>query len=128
MVRGEPIPMFGDGTTERDYTYIDDIIEGVMSSLSLLRGSRAPVFELINLGESRTVQLREMIDTLASQLGITPRIDRQPPQPGDVDRTFADVDKARAMLGYDPSTEFAEGIRRFLEWFPRDGAPPRTSR
>jgi UDP-glucuronate 4-epimerase len=110
---GKPIPVFGDGTTRRDYTYVDDIIAGVRAAMDY-EGSP---FEVFNLGESRTVELRELIALLERELGRTAVIDRQPTQPGDVPQTFADVSKARRLLGYDPSTPIEEGIRRFVEWF-----------
>ncbi len=111
--RGQPIPVFGDGTTRRDYTHVDDIIAGVRAALDY----EATPFEAINLGESRTVELRELISLLERELGREALIDRQPPQPGDVPQTFADISKARALLGYDPRTQIEEGIRRFVEWF-----------
>ena len=111
--QGKPIPVFGDGTTRRDYTFIDDIIAGVRAAMDY-RESR---YEIINLGESRTVELRELIGLLERELGRDAVIDRQPPQPGDVPQTFADVSKARRLLGYDPRTPIEEGIRRFVEWF-----------
>ena len=116
MRDGAPITMFGDGTSERDYTYITDILQGVTGALEFVRAPE-PVFEIVNLGESRTVRLREMIDTLAEELGVKPTIQQLPQQPGDVERTFADVTRARTLLGYRPTTGFRDGIRAFLEWF-----------
>jgi UDP-glucuronate 4-epimerase len=113
---GKPIPVFGDGTTRRDYTYIDDIIAGVRAAINY-DGSE---YEVINLGESRTVELRELISLLEKELGTTAKIDRQPLQPGDVPQTFADITKARRVLGYDPQTQFEEGIHRFVEWWRRE--------
>jgi len=115
MSRGEEIPMFGDGSSERDYTYIDDILQGLEASLGWVHEHEG-VHEILNLGESRTVALREMISVIGEELGIEPRIRRLPEQPGDVDRTFADISKARNILGYDPQWDFREGIRTFLEW------------
>jgi UDP-glucuronate 4-epimerase len=110
---GQPIPVFGDGTTRRDYTFVDDIIAGVRAAI----GYESSPYEVINLGESRTVELRELIFLLEKELGREAVIDRQPPQPGDVPQTFADISKARRLLGYDPQTPIEEGIRRFVEWF-----------
>jgi UDP-glucuronate 4-epimerase len=110
---GKPIPVFGDGTTRRDYTYVDDIIEGVRAAIDY----DASGYEVINLGESRTVELRELISLLERELGRDALIDRQPLQPGDVPQTFADISKARRLLRYDPQTPIEEGIRRFVEWF-----------
>lgn len=113
---GKPIPVFGDGTTRRDYTYIEDIIEGVRAAIDY-KGSD---YEAINLGESRTVELNELIALLEDALGRRAVIDRQPSQPGDVPQTFADITKARRLLNYDPQTQIEEGIRRFTEWFRLD--------
>jgi len=113
---GKPIPVFGDGTTRRDYTYIDDIIAGVRAAIDYHQSK----YEVINLGESRTVELRELISLLEDALGHRAEIDWQPSQPGDVPQTFADITKARRLLGYNPQTQIEEGIKRFVEWF-RDG-------
>ena len=117
ITQRKPIPVFGDGTTRRDYTYIDDIIDGVMAAIDYNKSK----YEVINLGESRTVELNELISLLEKELQIDATIDRQPPQPGDVPQTFADVSKARALLSYNPSTQIEEGLRRFVEWFRRNG-------
>jgi len=110
---GKPIPVFGDGTTRRDYTYVDDIIAGVRAAIDY----QETTYEAINLGESRTVSLSELIALLERELGQEAIIDRQPPQPGDVPQTFADISKARRLLGYDPQTQIEEGIRKFVRWF-----------
>jgi UDP-glucuronate 4-epimerase len=109
----KPIPVFGDGTTRRDYTYIDDIIDGVTAAIDYDKSN----YEVINLGESRTVELRELISLLEKELDTHAIIERQPPQPGDVPQTFADVSKARALLNYQPKTQIEEGLHRFVEWF-----------
>jgi UDP-glucuronate 4-epimerase len=110
---GRSIPVFGDGTTRRDYTYIDDIIAGVRAAIDY----RASDYEVFNLGESRTVELKELIALLEKELGRRALIDRQPLQPGDVPQTFADIRKARSLLGYNPQTQIEDGIKRFVEWF-----------
>jgi UDP-glucuronate 4-epimerase len=110
---GKPIPVFGDATTRRDYTYIDDIIAGVRAAIDYDQSN----YEVINLGESRTVELRELISLLERALDRHAEIDRQPPQPGDVPQTFADITKARRLLGYNPRTQIEEGIEKFVEWF-----------
>jgi UDP-glucuronate 4-epimerase len=110
---GRPIPVFGDGSTRRDYTYIDDIIAGVRAAVDYDRSN----YEVINLGESRTVELRELIALIKNELGTRAEIDRQPPQPGDVPQTFADISKARRLLNYNPQTQIEVGIARFIEWF-----------
>jgi len=110
---GKPIPVFGDGSTRRDYTHIDDIIAGVRAAVDYDRTN----YEVINLGESRTVELRELIALIENELGTRAEIDRQPPQPGDVPQTFADISKARRLLNYHPQTQIEIGIERFIEWF-----------
>jgi len=108
----KPIPVFGDGSTARDYTYVDDIVDGVMACTAREFG-----FDVFNLGESHTVTLAQLIDLLQKALGIEALIDRQPLQPGDVPITFANVDKARRELGYNPSTSIEKGLAKFAEWF-----------
>ncbi|HYW69886.1 MAG TPA: GDP-mannose 4,6-dehydratase [Pyrinomonadaceae bacterium] len=109
----QPIPVFGDGTTRRDYTYIDDIIAGVRAAIDYDQSN----YEVINLGESQTVELRQLITLLEDALGAAAQIDWQPPQPGDVPQTFADISKARRLLKYDPQTQIAAGIKKFVDWF-----------
>ena len=109
---GQPIPMFGDGTTRRDYTYVADIIDGVVRALD-----RCSTCHLYNLGHSEPIPLLEMIATLAQALGKEPLIERLPEQPGDVRQTFADISLARSELGYNPSTPFPLGIAHFVNWF-----------
>ncbi len=110
---GKPIQVFGDGTTRRDYTYIDDIIQGVRASIDY-EGS---VHEVFNLGESETTELNRLILLIENALGKKAEIDRQPMQPGDVPITFADISKAKKLLGYDPKTKIEDGIPKFVEWF-----------
>ena len=112
MLDGRPIPVFGDGTTSRDYTYVDDVIRGVRAAMDYT----ASAYEVINLGNTRTVTLTAMIEGLERALGISARIDRHPEQPGDVPRTWANVDKARRLLGYDPATAYDEGVAGFVDW------------
>ncbi|MEA2173246.1 MAG: UDP-glucuronate 4-epimerase [Blastocatellia bacterium] len=112
---GKPIPVFGDGTTRRDYTYISDIIAGVRAAIDYT----ASDYEVINLGESRTVTLSELIALLEKELGREALINRQPVQPGDVPQTFADIARARRLLGYNPQTQIEDGIHRFVEWFKK---------
>ena len=109
----KPIPVFGDGTTRRDYTYVDDIIDGVIAAINYDKSE----YEVFNLGESRTVELNELISLLEKELDTRAVIDRQPTQPGDVPQTFADISKARALLGYAPKTQIEEGLHRFVDWF-----------
>jgi UDP-glucuronate 4-epimerase len=114
---GKPIPVFGDGTTRRDYTFIDDIVAGVRASIDYVGDYEKSDYEVVNLGESRTVELRELILLLEKELGMTAKIDRQPLQPGDVPQTYADITKARRLLGYNPQTQIEDGIARFVKWF-----------
>lgn len=116
MSEDKPIPMFGDGTSRRDYTYIDDIISGVVGAMHY----DSSLFEIINLGGSNTVELRRLVELLENALDKRASIDHQPEQPGDVPLTFADVSKARRLLGYEPSTPIEPGIERFSEWFKRE--------
>lgn len=109
----KPIQVFGDGSTRRDYTYIDDIIQGVRAAMDY----DASMHEVFNLGESDTVELSRLIALLEENLGVEAVIDRQPMQPGDVPITYADISKARELLGYDPHTKIEEGLRKFTEWF-----------
>jgi UDP-glucuronate 4-epimerase len=109
---GKPIPVFGDGSTRRDYTFIDDIVSGIVGAMSY----RKTPFEVVNLGNNATVSLDEMIGRLEEALGARAIIDRQPEQSGDVPQTWAAIDKARDLLGYAPATRFEDGIRRFVAW------------
>lgn len=112
MEAGKPIEVYGDGTTRRDYTFVGDIVDGIMASLAL----EEPGFEIINLGRGNPIQLSEMIEALERVLGKKAVIDRKPMQKGDVSNTFANIDKARRILGYEPKTSFEEGVRQFLSW------------
>jgi len=108
---GRTIPVFGDGNMMRDFTYIDDIIDGVMRAVERCKG-----FAIYNLGESRPVSVSELIAALEKALGKKAKIERLPMQPGDVNRTFADVALAQRELGYEPRTELSVGLARFVEW------------
>lgn len=110
--QGKPIPVYGDGETMRDYTYIDDIISGIISAMDY----DATPYEIINIGGGSPVTLNKMIKTIEKVLGKTAEIHRLPMQPGDVDKTVADISKARKILNYKPKTTFEEGIRKFVNW------------
>lgn len=116
MMDDQPIPVYGDGCTERDYTYIDDILQGVEGAIRFV-DQPSPVFEIVNLGESRTTTLARLVELLSDALGIRPDIEHLPPQPGDVQRTYADVSRARALFGYRPTTPVEVGIPKFVKWF-----------
>ena len=111
--RGIPIPQFGDGSTRRDYTYIDDIVQGVTAALRY----EGPNFDIFNLGENQTTTLSELIAEIEKALGKKALIERHPEQPGDMPLTAADITKARQLLGYDPRTKIPEGIPKFVEWY-----------
>ncbi len=111
LQEGASIPMFGDGSTARDYTYIDDIIDGVIRAMECCHG-----YEVYNLGESRTTTLSELISQMGEAFGVTPNIEELPLQPGDVTITYANIDKAREHLGYDPHTLVVDGLSRYAEW------------
>jgi len=116
---GRPIPVFGDGSTRRDYTYIDDIVAGIRGAIHYDRTR----YEVVNLGNNATVTLLEMIHTIEDALGRQATIEWKPEQAGDVPQTWARVAKARDLLGYEPRTPFKEGIQRFAEWFLQTPAP-----
>lgn len=112
---GEPIPMFGDGTTARDYTFVADTVDGIVRAIDFVRRPE-PTFETFNLGNDRPTPLEELIMTLYELLGRTPDIQQLPMQPGDVNITCASIEKAQALLGYTPQTSLREGLRRFISW------------
>ena len=105
----EPIQMYGDGTTSRDYTYIDDIVDGILKSLKYLEKNEE-IYEILNIGESTPITLKDMIKTIETQV-------QMPMQMGDVTTTYANIEKARNMIGYAPKTSFEEGIEKFVKWF-----------
>ena len=110
---GQSIDQFGDGSTRRDYTYIDDIIQGTMAALNY----DGALFDVFNLGESETIQLKDLIAAIENVLGKKAKINRLPEQPGDMPLTCADISKARKFLGYDPKTKFQDGLPHFVDWF-----------
>ena len=112
MLEGKPIPIFGDGSTRRDYTYIDDIIKGIRAAMNYEKTS----YEVINLGNNHTVSLNEMITTLQKALGVEASIDQRPLQAGDVPLTWACMDKAASLLHFAPTTSFCHGVAKFIEW------------
>ncbi len=118
---GKPLPIYGDGTTSRDYTYIDDILDGVVRVVEWT-ASPAPRFDIFNLGESRPVELRRLVAVMEQALGLSAQREELPLQAGDVERTYADLTKSAAILGYCPTTEIEEGIGRFVAWFREQGA------
>jgi len=114
----EEIPFYGDGTTARDYTYIDDVVDGIWKSVRYLE-NHSDVYEIINLGESEVINLNEMLSTIEKTLGKSAIRKNLPMQPGDVLKTNADITKAKTLIGYKPDTNFQNGIKKFVEWFLR---------
>jgi len=112
LARGATVPLYGDGSSRRDYTYIDDIVDGVVAALDL-----APGFEILNLGGAETTALGDLVTWIARALDVPPRIEYLPDQPGDVPITYADVAKAGRLLGYSPKVPIREGIERFVAWY-----------
>lgn len=111
--QGAPIPVFGDGSTRRDYTYISDIVQGILAAVHYQDSD----FELINLGNDQTISLQTMISTIESVTGKTAQIDRQPEQPGDVPQTWANIGLAKRLLDYQPKTQFSAGIQQYYRWW-----------
>ena len=116
ILAGKPIDMYGDGTSRRDYTYIDDILQGVLACLERNLG-----YEIINLGESRTVDLRELLRLIEKTTGKKAQVRQLPTQPGDVPITYADISKAKRLLQYQPKVTIEEGIEKFVQWYRQDG-------
>jgi UDP-glucuronate 4-epimerase len=123
ILAGEPIDQFGDGTTRRDYTYIDDIIQGVMAALDY----KGPMFDIFNLGESDTIQLKDLIGAIENALGRKAKINQLPEQPGDMPMTCADISKARKLLAYNPMTPLSVGLPKFIDWFMKTQRPNQQS-
>jgi UDP-glucuronate 4-epimerase len=116
LARGKAVPLFGDGSTRRDYTYVDDIVDGLVAVVDL-----APGFEILNLGGAETTALKDLVSWLAAELEVEPLIDYLPAQPGDVPITYADVTRAHHLLGYSPRVPIREGLKRFVAWYRREG-------
>ena len=119
---GQPIDQFGDGSTRRDYTYIDDIIQGTMAALDY----EGPMYDVFNVGESQTIQLKDLVLAIESAVGKKAKINRLPEQPGDMPHTYADISKARKLLGYNPTTKLNEGLPKFVDWFLRNQKTARS--
>ena len=119
MLNNKEIPMFGDGTTSRDYTYITDIVDGIKKSCKYVMENKN-VYEILNLGNSSPVSLKEMINVIGQAIGIEPKIKQLPMQPGDVERTYADISKAKNLIGYEPKISFKQGIQNFIDWYKKN--------
>jgi len=116
ILEGKPIPMYGDGLTSRDYTYVDDIVDGICKSCDYVLQNK-DVYEILNLGSNNPITLKEMISTIGKVLNTEPVIEQLPMQPGDVDRTYADITKAKELINYSPKVKFDKGIEKFVEWY-----------
>jgi len=116
MAADEAIPMFGNGDTSRDYTYVSDTVDGIVAALTYL-DEHPSAYEIINLGNHSPVTLQTLVTTLYRLMDKSPNIQRLPMQPGDVDRTYADVSRAAALLGYKPKVSLEEGLSRFVDWY-----------
>lgn len=116
MLEGKEIPMFGDGNTSRDYTYIEDIVDGIIRACKYTM-SHENLYEILNLGNSSPISLKDMIDVIAKVLNVKPKIKQLPMQLGDVDRTYADITKAKKIIGYEPNVSFEKGIKNFVLWY-----------
>jgi len=112
LARGEAVPLYGDGSSRRDYTYVDDVVDGILAAMEL-----SPGFEIFNLGGAETTALADLVRWIAAELEVEPRIDYLPDQPGDVPITYADVGKAGRLLGYSPKVPIREGLARFVSWY-----------
>jgi UDP-glucuronate 4-epimerase len=113
ILKGEPITMYGDGSTSRDYTYIDDIVQGILAAIQYDKTE----FEIINLGNNYSVPLNNLINLIELTTGKKAIIEHLPEQPGDVSKTFADISKAKKLLGYNPGTKLDDGLKKFYNWF-----------
>src|SRR3990167_11551499 len=119
ICEGEKLPVFGDGTKQRDFTYIDDTVDGIIKALSWLNDGALPKYEIFNLGESQTASVNKLIKLIEDSSGIKASSETFPDVAGDVDITFADISKAKEILGYDPKIKIAEGIPEFVKWYKK---------
>lgn len=129
LTEGKPIELYGDGGTSRDYTWIDDIVDGCLASIDQLAADVRGVCRTYNLGGSQTTTLRELVDLISAAVGVTPQIIWRPEQPGDMKRTLADLSHVTRELGYSPKVAISDGISRFIAWFRSlDGGRAGTDR
>ncbi len=113
ILAGDPITMYGDGSSSRDYTYVDDTVQGIIAAIDYHKSN----FEVINLGNSYAISLSELIIAIEEITGKKAIIEQYPQQQGDVPKTFADITKAKKLLGYNPQTSLKEGLQKFYDWF-----------
>ncbi len=119
IIEGQTVPFYGDGSTKRDYTYIDDIIDGIMKACNWVESPEIR-YGIFNLGESNTISLSNMIETIERELGLKAKRNYQPLQPGDVNITYADISHSRNVLGYSPMFKFNDGIKNFIDWYKKN--------
>ncbi|MFQ6862916.1 MAG: GDP-mannose 4,6-dehydratase [Beduini sp.] len=117
MLEGKSIPMFGDGTTARDYTYVSDIVDGTIKSLNYVMQKDKHIYDIFNLGGSHPISLKDLISTIGEVVGVKPIIEQMPMQPGDVNITYSDFSHAKEVLDYNPKIRINEGIQRFVKWY-----------
>ena len=120
LLEDKPIPMFGDGTTARDYTYVSDIVDGTIKSLNYVLDHNKSIYDIFNFGGSHPISLKELIDVIAETVKKKPKIDQLPMQPGDVNITYSDYSHAKEILNYEPKVRIKEGIQKFVEWYQND--------
>ncbi len=118
IYNGIPLPLFGDGSTSRDYTYVTDTVSGIKGVMNYLMKNTG-IFETVNLGNNRPVSLKDLVRTIAEATGIEPAINRLPMQPGDVNTTFASIEKANKLFGYQPKVTLEEGLEKFVMWYKK---------
>lgn len=121
ILKGQEIPFYGDGSTRRDYTYIDDIIDGILKALNWV-DSPEKRYDVFNLGENNTITLSKMVETIEEAVGIKAKLKQLPLQPGDVNQTYADISRSREVLGYSPHTNFYKGVSKFISWYKEHGS------
>lgn len=119
IFNNRPVPVYGDGSKSRDFTYVDDTIDGVVKSINWLMGAALPQFEIFNLGESQTISVNEMLAQIEHATGLSARRDFHPDAKGDVNQTFADITKAKSVLEYNPQTPFSKGLADFVTWYKK---------
>lgn len=117
MLNKDTIPMYGDGSTARDYTYVSDIVDGTIKAMNYAMQKNKKVYDIFNLGGSNPISLKDLIDVIANTLDITPKIEQLPMQAGDVNITYSDYSHAKDVLGYSPKVKIDDGIQRFVNWY-----------
>lgn len=119
--QGKPLPIFGDGSAERDYTFVADVVDGICRAMSYSRFPDKVAYRVFNIGSDRPIRLDALVNAIGEAMGIVPQIDRREDQTGDVPRTWADLTRSRAELGYSPRTSMSDGLRAFVDWYRQRG-------